>query len=53
MDDVLELVEQLDLATSDLHEESQEVDQLRLSIATAKWKIAAAELAAIEGAPHW
>ena len=40
--------EQLDVATSALHEESQEADQLRLSIATAKRETAVPELAAIE-----
>ena len=44
-DDVLTLVEQLDVATSILREESQEADQLRLSIATAKREPAMAELA--------
>ena len=35
-DDVLMLVEQLDVATSTLHEESREADRLCLSVATAK-----------------
>ena len=47
-DDVLMLVEQLDVATSALREESREVDRLRLSIATAKRETAVAELAAAE-----
>jgi hypothetical protein len=45
-DDVLELVEQLDMATSTLHEESREADRLCLSVATAKREIAMIELAA-------
>ena len=48
VDDVLELVEQLDMATSALHKESREADWLRLSVATVKWETAAAELAAAE-----
>ena len=47
-DDVLELVEQLDVATSALHEESREVDWLRLSVAAVKQEMAAVELATIE-----
>ena len=47
-DDVLTLVEQLDVATSALHEESQEANRLRLSIAVAKQETAAAELATAE-----
>ena len=39
------LVEQLDVATSDLHEESREADRMRLFVATAKWETAMAELA--------
>ena len=35
-DDVLMLVEQLDVATSALREESREADQLRLSVAAMK-----------------
>jgi hypothetical protein len=46
--DVLKLVEQLDVATSTLREESREADRLCLSIATVKWEMAAAELAAAE-----
>jgi hypothetical protein len=42
------LVEQLDVVTSSLHEESWEADQLRLSVATTKWETAVAELVAIE-----
>jgi hypothetical protein len=42
------LVEQLDVATYTLCEESQEEDLLRLSVAAAKREIAAAELAATE-----
>ena len=47
-DDVLMLVEQLDVATSTLHEESREADRLRLSVAPMKLETAAAELAATE-----
>ena len=47
-DDVLTLVEQLDVATSALHEESREVDWLRLSVAAVKQEMAAVELATIE-----
>ena len=39
------MVEQLDVATSALCEESQEADWLRLSVATAKRETAVAELA--------
>ena len=42
------LVEQLDVATSALHEESQEADRPCLPVATAKWEIAVAELATAE-----
>ena len=48
VDDVLTLVEQLDVATSTLHEESQEVDRLRLSVAAAKQETATVELATAE-----
>ena len=48
VDDVLTLVEQLDVATSALHEESREADRLRLSVATAKRETAVTELAAAE-----
>jgi hypothetical protein len=44
-DDVLMLVEQLDMATSTLCKESQEVEWLRLSVAGAKREMVAAELA--------
>ena len=47
-DDVLMLVEQLDVATSALHEESREADRLRLSVAAAKRETAVTELAAAE-----
>ena len=47
-DDVLTLVEQLDVATSTLHEESREADWLCLSIATVKWETATVELATAE-----
>jgi hypothetical protein len=47
-DDVLMLVEQLDVATFTLREESQEADRLCLSIATAKREMAVAELATAE-----
>ena len=47
-DDVLELVEQLDVATSALHEESREADWLLLSVATMKRETAVAELATTE-----
>ena len=47
-DDVLELVEQLDVDTSTLHEESREVDRLCLSIATVTREMAAVELATAE-----
>jgi hypothetical protein len=47
-DNVLTLVEQLDVATFILHEESQEVDWLRLSIATANQKTVTAKLATAE-----
>ena len=39
------MVEQLDVATSALCEESQEADWLRLSVATAKRETTVAELA--------
>jgi hypothetical protein len=39
------LVEQLDMATSTLCKESQEVEWLRLSVAGAKREMVAAELA--------
>jgi hypothetical protein len=42
------LVEQLDVATSTLCEESREVDWLRLFVATAKWETAEAKLATTE-----
>jgi hypothetical protein len=42
------VVEQLDMATSTLYEESREVDRLCLSVATAKRETTAAELAAAE-----
>jgi hypothetical protein len=42
------LVEQLDVATSALREESWEADRLHLSIAAAKRETAMAELAAAE-----
>jgi hypothetical protein len=42
------LVEQLDVATSAIREESREEDWLRLSVATAKCEIATVELAATE-----
>jgi hypothetical protein len=48
VDDDLTLVEQLDVATSTLREESREVDWLRLSVATAKWETAEAKLATAE-----
>ena len=48
VDDVLTLVEQLDVATSALHEESREADQLCLSVAAVKQEMAAVELATIE-----
>ena len=48
VDDVLTLVEQIDMATSALHEESQEADRLCLSVAIAKWETATAELVAAE-----
>ena len=47
-DDVLTLVEQLDVATFALREESREADRLRLSVAATKRETAAAELAATE-----
>ena len=47
-DDVLELVEQLDVATSALCEESQEAYRLRLSIAATKQETAMVELATTE-----
>jgi len=47
-DDVLTLVEQLDMATSVLGEESQEADRLCLSIAAAKRETTTVELAAAE-----
>jgi hypothetical protein len=47
-DDVLTLVEQLDVATSTLREESREANRLRLSVAAAKQETAAAKLAAAE-----
>jgi hypothetical protein len=47
-DDVLELVEQLDVATFALREESWEVDRLRLSIAAVKREMAAVELATVK-----
>jgi hypothetical protein len=42
------LVEQLDVATSTVREESQEVDRLPLSIAAVKRETATAELATVE-----
>ena len=42
------LVEQLDMATSALHEERQEEDQLHLSIAAVKLEMATSKLAANE-----
>ena len=45
-DDVLMLVEQLDVATSALCEESREADWLCLSITAAKQETAVAELTA-------
>jgi hypothetical protein len=42
------LVEQLDVATSALREESREADRPYLSVATTKWETAATELAATE-----
>jgi hypothetical protein len=45
-DDVLTLVEQLDVATSTLHEESQEADRLHLFVAVTKRETTMAELAA-------
>jgi hypothetical protein len=47
-DDVLELVEQLDVATSALRKERYEVDRLHLSIAAMKQEMATAELATTE-----
>ena len=47
-DDVLMLVEQLDVATSALHEECREADWLCLSVAAAKRETATAELATTE-----
>ena len=44
-DDVLTLVEQLDVATSILHDESREANRLRLSVAAVKQEMATAELA--------
>jgi hypothetical protein len=44
----LELVEQLDVATFALREESWEVDRLRLSIAAVKREMAAVELATVK-----
>jgi hypothetical protein len=46
MDDVLTLVEQLDVATFTLYEESREADRLCLSVATTKRETAMVELAA-------
>ena len=46
--DVLALVEQLNVATSALREESQEADRLRLSVATMKREMSTAELANAE-----
>jgi hypothetical protein len=48
VDDVLTLVEQLDMATSALHEESREVDRLRLFVAAMKRETVVAEIAAAE-----
>jgi hypothetical protein len=42
------LVEQLDVATFALHEESREADRLHLSAATAKREMAAMDLATAE-----
>jgi hypothetical protein len=52
VDDVLELMEQLDVATFAHREESQEADRLCLSVATAKWETAVMELAAAEAQAH-
>jgi hypothetical protein len=46
--DVLTLVEQLDVATSALREESREADWLCLSIAVVKQEMSMAELAIAE-----
>jgi hypothetical protein len=48
VDDVLTLVEQLDVATFALREESREADRLRLSVAAAKRETATVELVAAE-----
>jgi hypothetical protein len=48
VDDVLTLVEQLDVATFALREESREADRLRLSVAAVKRETAAMELVAAE-----
>jgi hypothetical protein len=48
VDDVLTLVEQLDMATSALHEESREVDRLHLFVAAMKREMVAAEIATAE-----
>jgi hypothetical protein len=48
MDDVLKLVEQLDMATSTLREESQEVDWLCLYVAVVKRETTMTEVAATE-----
>ena len=52
VDDVLTLVEQLDVATSALREESREADRLCLSVAAAKWETDMAELAVAEAQAH-
>jgi hypothetical protein len=46
------LVEQLDVATSALHEESREADWLCLSVAAMKWEMATTKLAATEAQTH-
>jgi hypothetical protein len=46
------LVEQLDVATSVLHEESREANRLRLSVVAAKRETTMVELAATKAQAH-